>query len=72
MGKKSDKHAAPVEDAEEDVPAVEEQTLTYEDKLEFVHTIAQPMLSRKQAKKLYKIAKKGKNSHTNFTFSPIE
>lgn len=38
---------------------VKQEELSYEDKLKFVSIIAQPMASKKLAKKIYKLIKKG-------------
>lgn len=41
----------------------EAEGASYEEKLQFVNAIAQPMASKKLAGRVYKLAKKGKESH---------
>lgn len=46
-------------DTEADTTVVKQEELSYEDKMKFVSVIAKPMASRKLAKKIYKLIKKG-------------
>lgn len=46
-------------DSESTAVPVKQEELSYEDKLKFCSVIAKPMASRKLAKKVYKLIKKG-------------
>lgn len=57
MGKKSKSKDANLEENVKNI-TLDEQELSYEEKLNFVNIISKPMASKSQAKKLYKLIKK--------------
>ena len=57
MGKKSKNKDLNLEEDVQNI-TLEDQQLSYEDKLKFVNVIAKPMASKSQSKKLYKLIKK--------------